>query len=306
MVTILREQQRPQMAQCGGSIDSIKSVELSTGVTLPYVEQGDPAGVPVVLLHGGTDSWRSFEPVLPHLPNSIRAFALTQRGHGDASRPAADYHPRDFAADVAAFLDSQDLESAVIAGHSMGSTVALRFALDYPQRTRGLVPMGTFVRYRTNPVIVEFVEDVVSGLKDPIDRSVAQDFQESTLAGPISPGFLEVAVAESLKVPARVWRDLFAGLLDDEHVARLDSIEAPTLLIWGDQDAFVPESDQQTLLATIAGSRLEIYRGTGHAVHWEEPARFAADLVAIAERLAQEASAPTRRRHERIHGMKSV
>ena len=39
-------------------------------------------------------------------------------------------------------------------------------------------------------------------------------------------------------------------------------------------------------LATIAGSRLEVYRGTGHAVHWEEPARFAADLVAFVEGLA--------------------
>jgi non-heme chloroperoxidase len=279
-------EQATAAAPWGASIDTIRSVALPTGVTLPYVAQGDPAGVPVVLLHGGTDSWRSFQPVLPYLPNSIRAFALTQRGHGDAGRPASGYHPRDFAADVAAFLDSQDLESAVIAGHSMGSTVALRFALDYPQRTRGLVPMGTFVRYQTNPVIVEFVEDVVSGLEDPIDRSVAQEFQESTLAGPISPSFLAAAVAESLKVPARVWRDLFAGLLDDEHMARLDRIAAPTLLIWGDQDAFVPESDQQTLLATITGSRLETYRGTGHAVHWEEPARFAADLTAFVERLA--------------------
>src|SRR5918998_365356 len=257
----------------------LKSVELPNQVKLPYVEQGDPSGVPVLLLHGITDSWRSFEPVLSHLPASIRAFALSQRGHGDADRPAAGYHPRDFAADVAAFLDSQGLEAAVIAGHSMGSTVALRFALDYPERTRGLVPMGTFVRYRTNPVITDFWETVVTTLRDPIDRSVAREFQESTLAGPISPSFLETAIAESLKVPARVWHDLFAGLREDEHVARLDSIEAPTLLIWGDQDAFVPESDQETLLRTIAGSRLEIYRGTGHAVHWEEPTRFAADLA---------------------------
>src|SRR5688572_4155025 len=115
----------------------VKSVALSTGVTLPYVEQGDPSGVPVVLLHGVTDSWRSFEPVLPFLPGSIRAFALTQRGHGDADRPAADYRPSDMAADVAAFLTSQGLDSAVIVGHSMGSTVALQYALDYPERTRG-------------------------------------------------------------------------------------------------------------------------------------------------------------------------
>jgi non-heme chloroperoxidase len=284
MVTI----QQLKATQLDAPVDGfeITSVELPTGVTLTYVEQGDPAGVPVVLLHGGTDSWRSFEPVLPYLPGSIRAFAVTQRGHGDASRPAAGYHPRDFAADVAAFLDSHDLEAAVIAGHSMGSTVALRFALDYPERTRGLVPMGTFVRYRTNPVIVEFVEDVVSGLEDPIERSVAQEFQESTLAGPISASFLDVAISESLKVPARVWQDMFAGLLDDEHVVRLGSIAAPTLLVWGDQDAFVPESDQETLLATIPGSCLEVYRGIGHAVHWEEPARFAADLAAFVDRLA--------------------
>jgi non-heme chloroperoxidase len=284
MVTI----QQLKATQLDAPVDGfeITSVELPTGVTLTYVEQGDPAGVPVVLLHGGTDSWRSFEPVLPYLPGSIRAFAVTQRGHGDASRPAAGYHPRDFAADVAAFLDSHDLEAAVIAGHSMGSTVALRFALDYPERTRGLVPMGTFVRYRTNPVIVKFVEDVVSGLEDPIERSVAQEFQESTLAGPISASFLDVAISGSLKVPARVWQDMFAGLLDDEHVVRLGSIAAPTLLVWGDQDAFVPESDQETLLATIPGSCLEVYRGFGHAVHWEEPARFAADLAAFVDRLA--------------------
>jgi non-heme chloroperoxidase len=277
---------QPLAAERGTPIDPVKSVELPTGVTLPYVEQGDPTGVPVVLLHGITDSWRSFEPVLPYLPNSIRAFALTQRGHADAGRPAAGYKPRDFAADVAAFLDSQGLESAVIAGHSMGSTVALRFALDYPQRTRGLVPMGTFFRYWTNHVVTEFWQTVVSGLVDPIDRSIAREFQESTLAHPIPTTFCETAIAESLKVPARVWRDAFAGLLEDEHVARLASIEAPTLLIWGDQDAFLPESDQETLLATIAGSRLKIYRGTGHAGHWEQPARFAADLTAFVERLA--------------------
>jgi pimeloyl-ACP methyl ester carboxylesterase len=65
-------------------VSIMKSVELPNGVRLPYVEQGDPSGVPVLLLHGITDSWYSFEPVLPHLPESIHAFALTQRGHGDA------------------------------------------------------------------------------------------------------------------------------------------------------------------------------------------------------------------------------
>ena len=64
----------------------VKSVELPGRVTLQYVERGETAGTPVIFLHGVTDSWRSFEPVLPHLPGSIRAFALSLRGHGDSSR----------------------------------------------------------------------------------------------------------------------------------------------------------------------------------------------------------------------------
>lgn len=264
----------------------IKTVKLTTGVQLPYVEQGDPTGVPVVLLHGFTDSWRSFEPVLPYLPASIRAFTLSQRGYGDADRPATGYRPRDLAADLAAFLDSQELESAVVAGHSMGSTVALRFALDYPERTRGLVLMGAFVRYASNPVIDEFWKACVSQLTDPIDRSIAREFQESALAQPIPPAFLETVIDESLKVPARVWRAGFLGLLEDEQAARLSEIGTPTLLVWGDQDTFVPESDQATLLAKIPGSRLTVYHGAGHAFHWEDPERFAADLTAFVERLA--------------------
>lgn len=102
----------------------IKSLELSGGVKLPYVEQGDPSGVPMLLLHGVTDSWHSFEPVLPHLPASIHAFALTQRGHGDANRPVGGYRPQEFAADVAAFMDALDIKQAVVAGSSMGSSIA--------------------------------------------------------------------------------------------------------------------------------------------------------------------------------------
>jgi non-heme chloroperoxidase len=77
-----------------------KSVELPNRVKLSYVEQGDPSGVPVLFLHGVTDSWHSFELVLPHLPASIHAFALSQRGHGEADRrPETGYQPQDFAAE---------------------------------------------------------------------------------------------------------------------------------------------------------------------------------------------------------------
>lgn len=133
-----------------------KSLALSTGVTLPYVEQGDPHGIPVILLHGVTDSWHSFELVLPYLPPNLHTFALTQRGHGDADRPLGGYSFRNFAADIAAFMDALQIKQAVIVGHSMGSGVAQRFALDYPERLLGLMLVGASVSLPKNPAVREF------------------------------------------------------------------------------------------------------------------------------------------------------
>src|SRR5687767_4157033 len=132
---------------------TLPAVALPNGIRLPYVEQGDPAGVPMLLLHGFTDSWRLFEPVLPYLPASIRAFAVTQRGHGDADRPASGYHPQDFAADIAAFMDALQLERAIIVGHCMGSTIAQRFAIAYPERTLGLALLSSFATFRGNAAV---------------------------------------------------------------------------------------------------------------------------------------------------------
>lgn len=106
----------------GGTI--VRSIALSTGVTLQYAEHGDPSGVPVVFLHGVTDSWRSFERVLDQLPSTIRAIALTQRGHGDSSRPDTGYRYTDMSGDLRAFMDALELPSAVVVGHSMGASVA--------------------------------------------------------------------------------------------------------------------------------------------------------------------------------------
>jgi non-heme chloroperoxidase len=263
----------------------IKFIELPGGVKLEYVEQGDAAGVPLMLLHGITDSWHSYERILPLLPASIHAFALSQRGHGDAGKPEGGYRPSDFAADLAAFMDALNIGPAVVAGHSMSSIISRRFAIDYPERVRGLVLIGAFFALRNNPGIPEFW-DSVSKLTDPIDPGFVLDFQESTIARPVPQEFLETVVRESLKVPARVWRSALGALIETDLSGETGNIEAPTLICWGDRDVFCPRGDQQALLSAIKGSRLSVYEGTGHTPHWEEPERFAAEMTAFIEALA--------------------
>ena len=267
----------------------IKSVELPNQVRLPYAEQGHSSSLPVVLLHGFADSWRSFELVLPHLPEAIHAFALTLRGHGDASRPATGYGVRDFAADLANFQDAMRLRGAVIVGHSMGSAVAVRFAIDRPERTMGLVLVGASPTIAGTAAAREIWDSTISKLTDPVDPALVRVMSESMLARPVPPAFLDVAVGEGLKVPAFVWKAAFESRrrLEGEYAAELGKIKAPTLIVWGDQDVRYPRDEQEKLASAIAGSRLIAYHGAGHFLHWEEPRRFASDLVIFVEGLSE-------------------
>jgi pimeloyl-ACP methyl ester carboxylesterase len=261
---------------------TIKSVELPNGIRLPYAENGDPAGTPVLLLHGYTDSWRSFEPVLPHLPESLRAIALSQRGHGDADRPAAGYRAADLAADLAAFADTLGLGPAIVVGNSMGAQVAQRFAIDHPQRTLGLVLIGAFTTLRGNSAVQALWDGAVSTLTDPVDSGFVREFQESMLARPVPAAFVDTVVRESLKVPARVWRAALEGQMEDDATPELGRVAAPALILWGDKDTIAPREDQEVLAAAIPDARLEVCAGAGHAPHWEEPARVAADIASFA------------------------
>jgi pimeloyl-ACP methyl ester carboxylesterase len=256
-----------------------RAITLRNGVSLEYLEHGDPGGHPVVLLHGVTDSCHSFQEVLSHLPPSLRALAISLRGHGGSSRPAHGYRFVDFAADVDAFLDALEIPAAVIVGHSLGSYVAQRFAMQRADRTLGLVLMGSFPTLRGNAGVTDLWDSVISTLTDPVDPTFVREFQLSTLARPVPAEVLDRAVSESLKVPARVWRAAFADFLEADFSRDLPRITAPTIIAWGERDAYFLRADQMTLHAAIPGSRLVIYPGGGHAFHWEDPATFAADLV---------------------------
>jgi non-heme chloroperoxidase len=265
---------------------AVKAVTLRSGVTLEYVEQGDRSGVPVVLLHGYTDSWRSYERVLPHLPRTLRVFAVSQRGHGDSARPVGSYEPRDFANDVAEFMDALGIRRAVIVGHSMGASVAQRFAIDHRDRIRALVLIGAFFPKPANPQIREFWDSSVSKLTDPIDPGFVREFQVSTIAQPVPAEFLEGAIGQSLKVPARVWQAALKPFLTIDFAKELTGLTIPALILWGDRDAFSLRTEQDALQAAIRDSELVVFAGAGHSPNWEEPARVAALLTRFVDRVA--------------------
>jgi non-heme chloroperoxidase len=82
-----------------------------------------------------------------------------------------------------------------------------------------------------------------------------------------------------------VWRAAFEGFFEDDCAGALGEIKMPTLILWGERDSLCRRCDQDALLTAIAASRLTAYETAGHALHWEEPERFAADLVTFAQSL---------------------
>ena len=259
---------------------TIKTARLPNGVYLQYAEQGIFTGTAVIFLHGIGDSWHSFEPVLKALPENIHAFAVSLRGHGDSEKPATGYTINHFATDVDQFIKVKELKSVYVVGHSMGGMVAQQFVLDHPQLTKGMVLIDSDANFNDNPGMPGLFQQALK-LDSPIDRKFMDEFQRSTLAKPIDPDYYNLLVSEGMKVPAGVFKSSFAGMMQADFRDELKNIKVPALIFWGNKDNICSIKDEEQLLRDIPHAKFMIYENTGHALHWEEPARFTNALTSF-------------------------
>lgn len=275
-------------------IPTAHSIRLANGVTLNYAAQGPEDGPAVILLHGFPDSWRSYAPVMRHLPPEFRVVAPSLRGFGESDKPAEGYHPRDLAADIAELMDRLGIDAACVAGHSMGSYVAACLALDHPGRVAGLFLIGTFPCLAGRADMAEMIE-LLDGMEGEVDAALIRDFQRGTLAQPVSETFFAGIVAESAKVPLHVWRAALRSLMACDLGGELRQIRIPASIIWGDQDGFSTMAEQRAIARAVPRADLVVWRGAGHSLQWEEPQRFAEYLTARIRALT-----PSRRRIEGV------
>lgn len=260
----------------------VRFLLLESGIRLPYLSRGRRSGFPVLFLHGFAGSWRTFELSLPLLPETLFALAPTLRGHAGATSPNDGYGLRDFASDVVGFLDGLDLDHALVIGHSMGAAIALRLALDHPERVRGLVLAAGSIPAGPVPPLATFYRERLERLEDPVGRQLADELIEGAAGKPL-PGSVHAALLEdALQLQARVWKEAFRSRLATDMRHEVSAVVAPTLLLWGDADPRVSRGDQQGLLDAIPHAELRVYPGIGHGVPYEAPDRFAWDVVEFA------------------------
>lgn len=237
---------------------------------LPYVERGDPDGVPVVLLDAWLDSRRCFDQLMAALPERIRAFAFDQRGHGDATKPAEGYRLRDFADDIGAFMDAVRLHAAVLAGASSGGYVAQRFAIDDRDRILGLALLGSPFSLRgPRPPLRRGRR----GARGPDRRGVRPRAQrwDGRMRG--SRGDHGSALPGEPQGAGARWRDAFEGLLAAEPPLDTGPISAPTLIAWGARDSLLPRADQEAMAAQIPGAPHQHFARSRLPTRWWAPMR---------------------------------
>jgi pimeloyl-ACP methyl ester carboxylesterase len=219
------------------------------------------------LFVGSLASW--YFTSAPALARDRRVFLFDLRGHGKSERARTGYDVATMSADLGALADGFEQGPIDLVGHSFGALVALRLAIDHPERVRRIV----LVEAPLPPS--RFEELDAFGTRSP------EQMVESL------PMMLRTMVANGGRKGARLvdaLRFLATGstLLDDLRKEpdfsdeTLASLKAPALVAYGDRSSCRPVGDR--LARTIPNARLEILRG-GHYLHLEAGARLTELMV---------------------------
>ena len=121
----------------------LRESNLSTPQATLNLAIGPPNGPMLILLHGFTNRWQTFQAIIPALTRNWQVLAFDHRGHGASTRVPGGYSAAGFYADAAAVLNACVTQPAVLLGHSMGGSLALHLAQDVPDKVRAVVTGDT-------------------------------------------------------------------------------------------------------------------------------------------------------------------
>lgn len=244
-------------------------------------------GSPLILIHGLADDHRLWRKTIPDLVMRHRVILYDIRGMGESTVGTADGTLRQLGQDLKNLMDEIGLEKASVAGFSLGGTIAMRLAIDHPERVDILFPVAT--SSRVNSAAAAWYSDRAEmpggELRATMDRDTVEVYH-------ISPGELEEGLAirrQATQDPAgyRNAARAMARLKPEPLDPELVKVKARTLIICADLDRNCPPRAGELIAAGIVDSRMEIISGSGHMVPAEKPAELA---LLIASFIAENAT----------------
>ncbi len=271
----------------------------TSGGTLQVLDQGNPQGSPIVLLHCATCSMDWWENLAPLLEQDHRVIRVDLLGMGGSDKPGSGYSIDDQASAVAEALAKLHVVGATVVGHSLGGSVAVALAEQSPQLASRLViidqsPEDGFEHESLGehlsgwPVIGQAIARLVqiaptSTIRDEYDQAFAPGFN-------IASGFdnPDQPVDDLRAMTYTALRDT----VDDEQSfvdqapldQRLKDLHVPVLVIFGAEDQIY---DAQAAIAryraNVPGAQTHLIPGAGHSPNVEKPDLVAPLILAFAK-----------------------
>lgn len=256
----------------------VRKTVIVDGRSWPYLEGGDPAKPTLVMVHGfgaDKDHWTFYAP---WLTRDYHLIAPDLPGFGENDRDGElPFDVETQAARLKGFLDALGIDRPHLGGNSMGGWIALRFAIDYPDRLRTLTLMNNAgVAGANESELQKLAADrdynplVLASLEDA-DRLIAFVVHKPTHV----PARLKPAIyADALK--HRDLLDKIFWIIADEMEQKplndqLDGVKVPTLILWGRHDKLIDVSCVAVLEKGIAQSRAHIFDHVAHVPMIEDP-----------------------------------
>ena len=211
-------------------------------------------GEPLILIHGLCGSGRWWSRNVDALAQHFCVYAVDLVGFG-ASRNRQRFVLRDAAGSIGQWMRQIGIRRAAVVGHSMGGHIAADLAAEFPERVERLV------------------------LVDPVVLPLGQNYAQHTIAmlreaRQMQPSFVPVLLSDALRAGPRTTWQAARELMETDLRPKLPSITAPTLVIWGENDALVPLRFGEQLSGYLRYEDLVVIKGAGHNPMWDRPDTF--------------------------------
>lgn len=250
---------------------------VADGAELAYEERG--AGLPAVLFVHGWQADRSvWHEVIETLGADVRAIAVDLRGAGESRNASGPFTLERFAADLRELAESLQLGPVILVGHSMGGTVALRFALDAPELVRGLVLISPVPAsgggYSAKG---EAYLRATAG-----DADAARKWLARTFAGTPADAVLDRVCAAAGRADREASLESFESWAHADFAEATRSITVPVVVIAPEHD--VPEVYERKVAALIPNARYVVLPESGHYAILERPREIGTLIGELHER----------------------
>ena len=251
------------------------------GARIHYERDGE--GLPVFLLHAGIADYRMWEPQVAALARHFDVIRPDMRGFGKSELPPLWWSP---VGDLLALMDELHLKPAHVVGCSLGSMLAIDFALEHSERISKLVLIGPgiagarFVR-KYPEVFAEVLAADKAGDLDALNEAEMRLF----LDGPRrSPGHVKQSLRDLfLDMNGAALRSNFKNSpgedLDPPAIDRLQEITAPTLVVVGDEDVPSVFDAVEVLMEKVPHARKAVIHDAAHLPNLEHPNEFNAIVL---------------------------